>query len=286
MPFRPLKQSRLVPIAVAGIFLTYESATTLHFPISPDRVKSGLMNIKRSLPAVLPLVLATAFFAGGSAESVVPKQSPVNVTANAIRVDPHAPKLDVSYGHSALELKYIRKDTADDNGCSIRNHEETEEAEVEPGSGHVTVAGTRYDLVQFHFHTPSEHQFGGRNTPLEMHLVHRSAAGRLLVVGVPLVVGAHSVVDDVLARLSPECGAPVDIAPIDLNRLLPLGHQTLHYTGSLTTAPFTEGVEWYLTGEQHVTAATIARFKGLFTTGNARATQPLNGRTFVEVPRI
>jgi carbonic anhydrase len=43
---------------------------------------------------------------------------------------------------------------------------------------------------------------------------------------------------------------------------------------------------WYLTTEQHVTAATIARFKGLFTAGNARATQPLNGRTFVEVPRI
>ncbi|WP_089915821.1 carbonic anhydrase family protein [Lentzea albida] len=244
------------------------------------------MNIKRSLPAVLPLVLTAAFFAGGPAESATPKQSPVNVTPGAIRLDPHAPKLDVSYGHSALELKYIRKDTADDNGCSIRNHEETEEAEVEPGAGHVTVAGTRYDLVQFHFHTPSEHQFGGRNTPLEMHLVHRSAAGKLLVVGVPLVVGSHSVVDDVLARLSPECGAPVDIAPIDLNRLLPSGHHTLHYIGSLTTAPFTEGVEWYLTGEQHVTAATIARFKGLFTTGNARATQPLNGRTFVEVPRI
>jgi carbonic anhydrase len=94
-------------------------------------------------------------------------------------------------------------------------------------------------------------------------------------------------VDDVLAALAPECGAPVEIAPINLNRLLPAySHHTLHYTGSLTTAPFTEGVEWYLTGEQHVTAATIARFKGLFTAGNARATQPLNGRTLVEVPRI
>ncbi|MGW6929518.1 carbonic anhydrase family protein [Lentzea sp. NPDC054927] len=244
------------------------------------------MNLRRSLPALLPLVLAASFFAVGTAESGTPKQSPVNVTPNAIRFDPHAPKLDVTYGSSALELKYVRKDTADPNGCTIRNHEETEEAEVEPGSGHVTVAGTRYDLVQFHFHTPSEHQFAGRNTPLEMHLVHRSAEGKLLVVGVPLVVGGHSVVDDVLAKLSPECGAPVDIEPINLNRLLPVGHHTLHYTGSLTTAPFTEGVEWYLTGEQHVSAATIARFQGLFTAGNARATQPLNGRTIVEVPRI
>ncbi|WP_177221196.1 carbonic anhydrase family protein [Lentzea xinjiangensis] len=231
-------------------------------------------------------MLTASFFAVGTAESGTPKQSPVNVTPNAIRFDPHAPKLDVTYGHSALELKYIRKDTTAADGCTVRHHEETEEAEVEPGSGHVTVAGTRYDLVQFHFHTPSEHRFAGRATPLEMHLVHRSAEGKLLVVGVPLVVGSHSVVDDVLATLSPECGAPVEIEPVDLTRLLPPGHHTLHYTGSLTTAPFTEGVEWYLTGEQHVTAATIARFKGLFTAGNAREAQPLNGRTLVEVPRI
>ena len=244
------------------------------------------MNLKRSLPGLLPLVLTASFFAVGSAESATPTQSPINVTPQAIRLDPHAAKLDVTYGHSALELKYIRKDTAKADGCTTRDHEETEEAEVEPGAGYVTVAGTRYDLVQFHFHTPSEHQFGGRGTPLEMHLVHRSAAGKLLVVGVPLVVGSHSVVDDVLATLSPECGAPVEIEPIDLNRLLPPGHHTLHYTGSLTTAPFTEGVEWYLTGSQHVTAATIARFQGLFTAGNARATQPLNGRTLVDVPRI
>lgn len=244
------------------------------------------MNLRRSLPALLPLVLAASFFAVGTAESGTPKQSPVNVTPGAIRFDPHAPKLDVTYGSSAIELKYIRKDTADPNGCTIRNHEETEEADVAPGAGHVTVAGTRYDLVQFHFHTPSEHQFGGRNTPLEMHLVHRSAEGKLLVIGVPLVVGSPSVVDDVLAKLSPECGAPVEIEPINLNRLLPASHDTLHYTGSLTTAPFTEGVEWYLTCEQHVSAATIARFKGMFTAGNARETQPLNGRTIVEVPRI
>jgi carbonic anhydrase len=244
------------------------------------------MNLRRSLPALLPLVLAASFLAVGTAESGTPKQSPVNVTPGAIRFDPHAPKLDVTYGNSTVELKYIRKDAVKSDGCTTRDHEETEEADVQPGSGYVTVAGTRYDLVQFHFHTPSEHRFGGRSTPLEMHLVHRSAEGKLLVVGVPLVVGAHSVVDDVLAKLAPECGDPVDVAAINLNRLLPPSHHTLHYTGSLTTAPFTEGVEWYLTGEQHVTAASISRFQGMFAAGNARATQPLNGRTLVEVPRI
>ncbi|MFD5828954.1 carbonic anhydrase family protein, partial [Lentzea sp. NPDC060358] len=128
------------------------------------------MNVKRSLPALLPLVITASFFAGGAAESATPAQSPVNVTPTAIRFDPHAAKLDVTYGTSAIELKYIRKDTDKADGCTARDHEETEEAEVAPGAGHVTVAGTRYDLVQFHFHTPSEHTFGGRHTPLEMHL--------------------------------------------------------------------------------------------------------------------
>ena len=41
-----------------------------------------------------------------------------------------------------------------------------------------------------------------------------------------------------------------------------------------------------LTTDQTVSAATIARFQGLFKSGNARAPQPLNGRTLVEVPRI
>src|SRR5690349_14926291 len=164
------------------------------------------MNLRRSLPALLPLVLTASFFAVSPAESGTPKQSPVNVTPGAVRFDPHAPKLDVTYGNSALELKYIQKDAAKPDGCTTRDEEETEQADVAPGSGHVTVAGTRYDLVQFHFHTPSEPQFGGRSTPPEMHLVHRSAEGKLRVIGVPPVVGAHSVVGDVLAPVASACG--------------------------------------------------------------------------------
>ena len=100
------------------------------------------MNLRRSLPALLPLVIAASFVAVGTAESGTPKQSPVNVTPGSIRLDPHAPKLDVTYGSSALELKYIRKDAADPNGCTTRNHEETEEAEVQPqADGSALVSG-------------------------------------------------------------------------------------------------------------------------------------------------
>ncbi len=243
--------------------------------------------MRRRLTAFLIPLTITGFLltAGGTAaQSRQPSQSPIDITPGAIRFDPTQPRLNISYGHSDVELEYVRKDTAAADGCTTRNHEETEEAVVRPGAAHVTVAGVRYELEQFHFHTPSEHRFSGRADPLEMHFVHRSAAGKLLVIGVPLRAGAHSAVDKVLAKLAPECGENVDVDDIDLNSLLPYNRGTLRYNGSLTTAPFTEGVQWFLMNEQTVSQATIARFQGLFTGGNARAPQPLNGRSLTAVP--
>lgn len=223
---------------------------------------------------------------GGPAQSRVPTQSPINVTFESIRFDPTQPALSVSYGHSDVELEYVRKDVSDPAGCATRHAEETEEAAVSAGAGHVTLAGVRYDLVQFHFHTPAEHRVNGRSDPLEMHLVHRAADGGLLVIGVPLRAGHRSTVDTVLTALAPECGEPVDVPEIDLATLLPANRITLRYTGSLTTAPFTEGVRWYLTTGLTVSPSTIARFQAMFTSGNARSVQPLNGRNLVLTPRL
>ena len=244
---------------------------------------------RKSLGAILiPLALAVIVVTTGgtAAQSQTPAQSPINVTVGSIKIDSSQPKLDISYGHSDLELEYIRKDAANPAGCTTRDHEETEEAVVTPGAAHVTVAGVRYELEQFHFHTPAEHRFQGRTDPLEMHFVHRSAAGKLLVIGVPLRAGNSSTVDTVLAKLAPECGESIALHNINLNSLLPANRSTLRYNGSLTTAPFTEGVQWFLTAELTVSPATIARFQGLFTSGNARPTQPLNGRTVTEVPQF
>ncbi|MFJ6674996.1 carbonic anhydrase family protein [Actinosynnema sp. NPDC091369] len=244
---------------------------------------------KGIVAVAVPVVLSALLTAGVSpAESQVPLQSPIDITPSALRIDPHLPQLEISYGHHvAGDLHYVRKDAVKTDGCAVRDHEETEEFEVEPGAGHVTLSGVRYDLVQFHFHTPSEHRFAGHADPLEMHLVHRSAAGALLVIGVPLRVGPASTVDSVLAHLAPECGEEVHLSDIDLNTLLPVNRATARYNGSLTTAPFTEGVQWFLMSEKTVTQATVTRFQSMFYAGNARPVQPLNGRTVhVELPHI
>lgn len=39
-------------------------------------------------------------------------------------------------------------------------------------------AGDRtLELLQFHFHTPSEHTYKGKHTSMEVHLVHRDITG-------------------------------------------------------------------------------------------------------------
>ena len=61
-----------------------------------------------------------------------------------------------------------------------------------------------YQLVQYHFHAPSEHTVNGTQFPMEMHLVHRDADGQLAVIGVLIVEGAHNAAFDPIWANLPE----------------------------------------------------------------------------------
>ena len=73
----------------------------------------------------------------------------------------------------------------------IRNNGHTIQVDYDAGSA-LVVDGNRYDLLQFHFHSPSEHTIDGKHADLEGHLVHKSAAGVLAVVGVMIREGESS----------------------------------------------------------------------------------------------
>ena len=72
---------------------------------------------------------------------------------------------------------------------TVVNNGHTVQVNVDQGSG-IILDGTRYELLQFHFHHGSEHTVGGAQLLMEMHLVHRSDGGALAVVGVLLDEGA------------------------------------------------------------------------------------------------
>ncbi len=163
---------------------------------------------------------------------------------------------------------------------NIRNTGRTIEV-VYPEGSWIQVGGTTYRLLQFHFHTPSEHTVDGKFAELELHLVHESADGTLAVIGVLIESGATNAAFAPFWDLMPAVsGESVQIEEVVLNAydLLPEAKHTYRYIGSLTTPPCSEGVKWLvLTTPIQLSPAQIAAFRAIFNRNN-RPVQPLNAR--------
>lgn len=157
--------------------------------------------------------------------------------------------------------------------------------EVTPARGSsIVVMGKRYDLVQFHFHRPSEERVDGRSFDMVLHLVHKDLDGRLAVLAVLLAEGqSHPEVQTIWNNWPLEQRQEVAaLAPLDLSKLLPEDRRYFTYMGSLTTPPCTEGVLWMvLKSPVQVSVEQIAIFAHLYPM-NARPIQPSNGRLIKE----
>jgi carbonic anhydrase len=162
----------------------------------------------------------------------------------------------------------------------IINNGHTIQVNVPPGS-FITVGGKRYELVQFHFHHPSETKLGGQAFPLELHLVHKDADGKLAVVGVLLADGKANPTLAGLFRYIPkekEKESAPDGVTVDANGMLPTNRAYYTFPGSLTTPPCSEEVTWYvLRTPVRVSKHEVGSFAAEYPL-NARPDQPLNGR--------
>ena len=149
------------------------------------------------------------------------------------------------------------------------------------GGDIATVGDEQFQLLQYHFHSPSEHTVNGEHYPMEMHMVHKSDAGHLAVVGVFIAEGAHNAAfDPIWSNLPATKGAETHLenVMVDVDQLLPANTTSYRYDGSLTTPPCSEGVKWIvMTTPIELSAEQIAAFRGIIH-GNNRPTQPLNGR--------
>ena len=153
-----------------------------------------------------------------------------------------------------------------------------------PGSGELVLNGVTFELLQIHFHTPSEHVVRGQHAPLEAHFVHKSAGGALAVLGVFVIPGAENPALAALIRHLPEHETPAADHPdtaIDPSDLLPAERGFTWYLGSLTTPPCSEGVNWHVLSTP-ITASPeqIARLERAMG-HNARPPQNLHGRLVV-----
>ena len=164
----------------------------------------------------------------------------------------------------------------------IVNNGHTIEVDLPKGDA-IELDGSYYELVQFHFHAPSEHRLNGRQYPMELHLVHKDAEGNLVVVGVFLEPGdALSTLGPVFDGMGLKTGQEKQLGvEVDPRGLVPADHSLLRYEGSLTTPPCSEGVRWVVfTHPMTVSPEQIGAFTKLYT-GNARPVQALNGRTLL-----
>jgi carbonic anhydrase len=164
---------------------------------------------------------------------------------------------------------------------TLENTGNTVHIEVNPGS-YIIANGVRYDLEQFHFHHPSEEVVNGKLTDMDVHLVHKSAGGKLAVLAVRFSENRgepNATLATLWQHLPTTAGATDKVTDmVNPGGLLPGDRGYWTYEGSLTTPPCTEGVRWYIF-EQPITISReqIRAFADLFKI-NSRPVQDAHGR--------
>ncbi len=141
-----------------------------------------------------------------------------------------------------------------------------------------------YKLLQFHFHTPSEHARENERYAMEVHLVHKNANGNLAVVSVLLKRGApNATLQKMLDNVSDSINEVNAVQGISINvaDLLPQNQQVFHYSGSLTTPPCSENVNWFvMKTPMEVSNKQVKHFANLIGK-NARPLQDMHWRSML-----
>lgn len=218
-------------------------------------------------------------------------QSPINISKNDIQT---ANTLSLHYEPAPLvimddgntELTIGTTQTIFNDGHTIQiNFSGKQQRHA---NDFINFRGDTYQLVQFHFHSPSENQLNGDSAPLEMHFVHQGKKGKVLVIGVLIKGGgANPDLQDIIDHL-PVADGKAHAIPgqtVSPSHLFPLDNDYYSFQGSLTTPPCTEGLQWVVMAST-ITAspAQIATIRKALGGTNARAVQPLNNRVIAYSP--
>ncbi|MFA7296231.1 MAG: carbonic anhydrase family protein [Dehalococcoidia bacterium] len=163
-------------------------------------------------------------------------------------------------------------------GLTVVNNGHTIQADVEKGSL-IEIDGQPFELVQFHFHAPSEHTLNGKPFAMETHFVHKHKDGGLAVVGVLHSVGGEApALTPILGAMPKKADEKKPLPKTDLTALLPRERAMFRYAGSLTTPPCSEGVRWQVfQSPTSISDTQLRAFQELYK-NNARPVQPLKAR--------
>jgi len=200
------------------------------------------------------------------------QQSPINIAGKKA--------LSASIGEITFNYK--------PSPLEVLNNGHTVQVNFAPGSS-INFRSKTYELLQFHFHSPSEHQIDYRYADMEAHLVHKSADGKLAVIGVMLQNGAnHPVMDAIWEHFPNEVNKPTTIVGATINAadLLPANLSSFYYyKGSLTTPPCSEIVSWIVLKDSvTVTSKQVATFVNALGENNRPVQSKNNRHVIVNTP--
>jgi len=174
-------------------------------------------------------------------------------------------------GHEKLKEQYCA-------GRGLRQWNDGHSLRVRGLFGNLHVHCCDVPSVQFHFHTPSEHTIRNRSFAMEMQIVHEGV--KTAVTGIFFKLGAENkCLKKYFESPAPRAGCDRYIGDINLGCFFQDKHAKFYqYSGSLTTPPCTEGVEWYVLKDPFtISRQQLEVFKTRFVM-NARPTQPRNHR--------
>jgi len=163
---------------------------------------------------------------------------------------------------------------------AVKNNGKTLVVDYERGS-FFRLGLKKFELLELHFHVPSEHTLNEKTFPGEIHFVHKGSDGRQLILGVLLRSGrAHPSFDDLLSQAPKRHSGNAALPRTLMNayNFLPENLSMFHYKGSMTKPPCFEGVQWFIF--QSPVEVSESQLKELrsFVTENARPTQLLYDR--------
>ena len=191
-------------------------------------------------------------------------QSPIDLSGT---VDADLPELDFNYANPGRTGEI-------NNGHTIQIN-------FKP-CNFATISGQQYEVIQGHFHSPSEHRVNGNLYPMEIHLVHANEGGDLAVIGILFEEGEENDLLNHLDSFRPTDMAPI-ATPIDYNELFTSRSEFFTYNGSLTTPPCSEGVLWTVMKNPLIASKEqIERFHDAMGADTNRPVQPKNARVILE----
>jgi carbonic anhydrase len=181
--------------------------------------------------------------------------------------------------HLDHDIMIIQDDTTMSHNLINTGH--SVKLEFDAGTA-IKFNGKTYEFLQAHFHTPSEHQIDGITYPMEIHFVckENSEIPNYLVAGAFFKMGQENpFIKSFIERIPESSDQTTHLSdPAYIDDLLspeePF-NDYYHYSGSLTTPPYTESVEWFLMKRILEASPEQIRYINKLEGNNARHVQAL-----------